>query len=103
MTQSSMLYSTAQTWKRPSRIAHRTARSQNAAAGTKTREMPFSADIQLKPGNNTVLILARQDDDFLNQRTLSIYRAPPPVGIAAKDGKQPANEPSYVPFVQRLK
>ena len=47
MTQSSMLYSTAQTWKRPSRIAHRT---RGRSHGPITRLMsPGDLGEALKP------------------------------------------------------
>ena len=39
--------------------------------------LDFSSDLPLKPGNSTVVIIAREDDDLQTQRTLSVHRKQP--------------------------
>jgi carboxyl-terminal processing protease len=40
-------------------------------------QLDFSADLPLKPGNNTVFLIAREDDDLQTQRTVVIHRRQP--------------------------
>jgi carboxyl-terminal processing protease len=46
--------------------------------------LDFSADLPLKPGNSTVYLIAREDDDLQAQRTLVIHRKQPAVAQAQK-------------------
>ncbi|HEY5678377.1 MAG TPA: peptidase S41, partial [Myxococcales bacterium] len=39
-----------------------------------TTRMEFQADVPLKPGNNTVTVFAREDEEFLTRRTFYVYR-----------------------------
>jgi carboxyl-terminal processing protease len=45
-------------------------------------QLDFSAELPLKPGNNTVFLIAREDDDLQTQRTLVIHRKQPVVAQA---------------------
>jgi carboxyl-terminal processing protease len=40
----------------------------------KAGEVPFVADIPLKPGNNTVTVVAREDEEFQTRRSLVVHR-----------------------------
>ena len=46
-------------------------------AGKQGREkhVGFEADLPLKPGNNHVLIVAREDGEFATQRTIVVHRS----------------------------
>jgi len=44
---------------------------------TRAPKIPFSVEFPLKPGNNMVLVVAREDEDFASQRTLVIHRRGP--------------------------
>ena len=46
--------------------------------------LDFSAELPLKPGNSTVYLIAREDDDLQAQRTLVIHRKQPAVAQAQK-------------------
>ena len=39
--------------------------------------LEFAADLPLKPGQNTVTVVAREDQEFQSRRSLVIYRKPP--------------------------
>jgi carboxyl-terminal processing protease len=43
----------------------------------KTGDVAFEADVPLKPGNNTVTVVAREDEEFQSRRTLTIHRREP--------------------------
>ena len=58
------------------RTARKAGQTQNAAGPT---QLEFSTDLQLKPGNSTVVIIAREDDDLQTQRTLVVHRKQPVV------------------------
>lgn len=47
---------------------------RTAPEGRKPTTLEFSADFALKPGNNMVLVVAREDDEFTTQRTLVVHR-----------------------------
>jgi carboxyl-terminal processing protease len=48
--------------------------------------LDFTADLPLKPGNSTVFLIAREDDDLQTQRTIIIHRkTPAPLAAAKKD------------------
>jgi len=55
-----------------------------AAGQPKPTRLDFAADVPLKPGNNQVLVLAREDGEFAAQKVLIVYRRPPAVGAEAK-------------------
>jgi carboxyl-terminal processing protease len=38
--------------------------------------LEFQADLPLKPGNNVVTVVAREDDEFQTRRSVVIYRRP---------------------------
>ena len=49
--------------------------------------LDFTADLPLKPGNSTVYLIAREDDELQTQRTIVIHRkTPAPLAAAKKDG-----------------
>jgi carboxyl-terminal processing protease len=60
--------------------------------GKTMTSVPFSADFPLKPGNNMVLIVSRETDDFLSQRTLVINRHVPPVPVATNKTPSPGQQ-----------
>jgi carboxyl-terminal processing protease len=41
-----------------------------------TSSLEFQADLPLKPGNNVVTVVAREDDEFQTRRSVVIYRRP---------------------------
>ena len=66
------------------RTSKKPGQTQNAAGPT---TLDFTADLPLKPGNSTVIIIAREDDDLQAQRTLVVHRKQPVVAQ-----KQPTRE-----------
>lgn len=57
-------------------------------------ELTFSTEFPLKPGNNLVLVVAREDADFASQRTLVIHRRPPAVAAREEpEGKKGTRSP----------
>jgi carboxyl-terminal processing protease len=66
------------------RTAKKPGQMPNAAGPT---TLDFAADLSLKPGNSTVVIIAREDDDLMTQRTLVVHRRQPVVAQ-----KQPTRE-----------
>jgi carboxyl-terminal processing protease len=44
----------------------------------KAGDIVFEADLALKPGNNTVTVVAREDEEFQTRRSLVVHRNPPP-------------------------
>ena len=63
------------------RTAKKAGQSQNVAGPS---QLDFSAELPLKPGNSTVYLIAREDDDLQAQRTLVIHRKQPAVAQAQK-------------------
>ena len=53
------------------RTAKKAGEAQNVSGPA---ALEFSADLPLKPGNSTVFLIAREDDDLQTQRTLVIHR-----------------------------
>jgi carboxyl-terminal processing protease len=45
--------------------------------GAAAARLEFTADLPLKPGQNTVTVVAREDQEFQSRRSLVIYRKPP--------------------------
>ncbi len=43
----------------------------------KTGDISFEADVALKPGNNTVTVVAREDEEFQTRRSLIVHRTRP--------------------------
>ncbi|MFN2549377.1 MAG: MXAN_5808 family serine peptidase [Myxococcales bacterium] len=58
------------------RTAKKAGQTQNVVGPA---QLDFSADLPLKPGNSTVIIIAREDDDLMTQRTLVVHRKQPVV------------------------
>jgi carboxyl-terminal processing protease len=52
--------------------------------------LEFSAELPLKPGNSTIFLIAREDDDLQAQRTIVIHRKQPAVAQAGKTGRADA-------------
>ena len=46
-------------------------------SGTASR-LEFATDVPLKPGNNSIRVFAREDEEFYSVRSLVVYRRPPP-------------------------
>jgi carboxyl-terminal processing protease len=63
------------------RTAKKAGQAQNVSGPT---QLDFAADLPLKPGNSTVVIIAREDDDLMAQRTLVIHRKQPVVAQQQK-------------------
>jgi carboxyl-terminal processing protease len=63
------------------RTAKKPGQTQNVA-GPAT--LDFAADLPLKPGNSTVVIIAREDDDLMTQRTFVVHRKQP---VVAQKGR----------------
>ncbi len=55
---------------------------ENAAAA----KMDFTAEIPLKPGNNQVTVVAREDDEFQTRRSVVVFRRGP-AEVAAEAGR----------------
>ncbi|HET8733781.1 MAG TPA: MXAN_5808 family serine peptidase, partial [Anaeromyxobacteraceae bacterium] len=51
-----------------------------------TSKMDFAADVPLKPGNNVVTVVAREDEDFQTRRSVVVYRRGP-AEVAAEAGR----------------
>jgi carboxyl-terminal processing protease len=64
------------------RTAKKAGQTQNVSGPT---QLDFAADLPLKPGNSTVVIIAREDDDLQTQRTLVIHRKQPFVAQKTKE------------------
>jgi carboxyl-terminal processing protease len=54
-----------------------TSRKAGQAPSKGAVSLDFATDLQLKPGNSTVVIVAREDDDLQTQRTLVVHRKQP--------------------------
>jgi len=54
--------------------------------GGKERRVAFKAALPLKPGNNQVLVVAREDGEFASQRTLVVHRRAPSVAQQQPEG-----------------
>src|SRR4051812_15316759 len=62
------------------RTARKPGQTQNVAGPT---QLDFTTDLPLKPGNSTVVIIAREDDDLQTQRTIVVHRKQPVVAQKA--------------------
>ena len=67
------------------RTSKKAGETQNAAGPA---QLDFSADLALKPGNSTVFLIAREDDDLQTQRTVVIHRKQSAAQLAQKQSKQ---------------
>lgn len=56
-----------------------------------TSKLDFNPTLPLKVGNNTVFIVARENETFSSQRTLVIYRTPP--AVAERKAAEPVAKP----------
>ena len=63
------------------RTAKKQGQAQNASGPA---QLDFSADLPLKPGNSTVFLIAREDDDLQTQRTIVIHRKQSAAQLAQK-------------------
>jgi carboxyl-terminal processing protease len=68
------------------KVFFRTARKPGQQAVGAPGQLDFQTDLSLKPGNSTVVIIAREDDDLQTQRTLVVHRKQPVV--AQKQGER---------------
>ena len=68
------------------KVFFRTARKPGQTAVGAPLQLDFQTDLPLKPGNSTVVIIAREDDDLQTQRTLVVHRKQPVV--AQKQGER---------------
>ncbi|HMC35619.1 MAG TPA: hypothetical protein VKH65_14465, partial [Myxococcales bacterium] len=68
------------------KVFFRTARKPGQSATGEPVQLDFQTELPLKPGNSTVVIIAREDDDLLAQRTLVVHRKQPVV--AQKQGER---------------
>ena len=67
------------------KLFFRTAKKAGALRAVQgPSQLDFSADLPLKPGNSTIFLIAREDDDLQAQRTIVIHRKPPAVAQAQK-------------------
>jgi carboxyl-terminal processing protease len=75
------------------KVFFRTAKkSGQAHTSSGPATLDFTADLPLKPGNSTVYLIAREDDDLQAQRTLVIHRKQPAVAQAQKTRPQTGTE-----------
>ena len=56
------------------KVFFRTARKAGEHGPQLTTQLDFTAEVALKPGNSTVYLIAREDDDLQAQKTLVIHR-----------------------------
>jgi len=68
------------------KVFFRTAKKPGQHAVGAATQLDFQTDLALKPGNSTVVIIAREDDDLQTQRTVVIHRKQPVV--AQKQGER---------------
>jgi carboxyl-terminal processing protease len=61
------------------KVFFRTARKPGQQAMGAPTQLDFQTDLPLKPGNSTVVIIAREDDDLQTQRTIVVHRKQPVV------------------------
>ncbi|TMB13242.1 MAG: PDZ domain-containing protein [Deltaproteobacteria bacterium] len=61
------------------KVFFRTARKPGQPATGAPVQLDFQTELPLKPGNSTVVIIAREDDDLQAQRTLVVHRKQPVV------------------------
>jgi carboxyl-terminal processing protease len=66
------------------KVFFRTARKPGQQAVGSPTQLDFHTELALKPGNSTVVIIAREDDDLQSQRTIVVHRKQPVV--AQKQG-----------------
>jgi carboxyl-terminal processing protease len=66
------------------KVFFRTARKPGQQAVGSPTQLDFHTELTLKPGNSTVVIIAREDDDLQSQRTIVVHRKQPVV--AQKQG-----------------
>ena len=67
------------------KVFFRTSKKQGEAQNVAgPAQLDFSADLSLKPGNSTVFLIAREDDDLQTQRTVVIHRKQSAAQLAQK-------------------
>ena len=67
------------------KVFFRTSRKPGQQATGAPVQLEFQTDLPLKPGNSTVVIIAREDDDLQTQRTLVVHRKQPVVAQKQAD------------------
>src|SRR6266478_3671540 len=67
------------------KVFFRTSRKPGQQATGAPVQLDFQTDLPLKPGNSTVVIVAREDDDLQTQRTLVVHRKQPVVAQKQAD------------------
>jgi hypothetical protein len=55
---------------------------QGGVSGAHLKSMPFTADLALKPGSNTVSVLATDEDGFTSTKAVSTFWVDPSVAKA---------------------
>ena len=74
------------------KVFFKTARKPGQMSAPGATALEFTAELPLKPGNSTVYLIAREDDDLQAQRTIVIHRKAPAVawdgGHCTGDGGQ---------------
>ncbi len=67
------------------KVFFRTSKKQGEAQNEAgPAQLDFSAELSLKPGNSTVFLIAREDDDLQTQRTVVIHRKQSAAQLAQK-------------------
>jgi carboxyl-terminal processing protease len=64
------------------KVFFKTARKPGQMSSPGATALDFTAELPLKPGNSTVYLIAREDDDLQAQRTIVIHRKAPAVAQA---------------------
>lgn len=77
------------------KVLFQTGRGARSTHPRPPATLEFAKEIKLKPGNNTVFIVARENENFSSQRTLVIYRTLPSSAVAERKPtqEQPAKAP----------
>ncbi|HTO98378.1 MAG TPA: S41 family peptidase, partial [Myxococcales bacterium] len=71
------------------KVFFRTSRKPGQQAMAAPAQLDFQTDLSLKPGNSTVVIIAREDDDLQTQRTLVLHRKQPVVAQKQAERDRP--------------
>jgi carboxyl-terminal processing protease len=59
------------------KVLFRSARMEAGGEAARAPKLGFGAELPLKVGNNMVLVVAREDEEFSSQRTLIVHRRAP--------------------------
>jgi carboxyl-terminal processing protease len=58
-----------------------------------SKKLEFATEFALKPGNNTVTVFAREDEEFQSRRTIMVYRRSPAEVAARPAEERPRTSP----------